>query len=202
MKQYIKYYLSNNITEYIKVFCVFAIGIIISIIVVNNSTDIQKEELNTYITERIEIVKNSEKINNFATFKNSIWNNTKELFILVFLSSTILGLPIAYYIVARKGFSIGYTISAIYATQDTKKAIIFICNSMILHNIIYVVSIFIVLVSGINFIKSIINKRENLKFEIVKLIIFILIAFSVSIISSLSEAYISTNLMLLFKKYL
>ncbi len=202
MKQHIKYYLSNNIMEYIKIFCIFIIGIIISIIVINNSSNNQKEEVKTYIDEKIEIVKGTDEIDSLEILKKSIYSNTKELIILALLSTTLIGIPIAYYVIIRKGFSIGYTIAAIYAALDTKRAIIFICNSMILHNIIYIVAMFIVIVSGVNFVRSIIGKRENLKFEIMKFTIFMFIAFFVSIISSLSESYVSTNLVHIFKKYL
>lgn len=203
MKQHIKYYFYRNIMEYVKVFGVFIIGIIVSVIVVNNSNDIQKNELKSYIDNKIEYVKTGEKYNSNEVFINSLKSNIKEIGFLAFLSSTIIGIPFAYYSVCKKGFSIGYTIASIYATQNTKTAIIFICNSMLFHNIIYMISMFIVLVSGTNLMKSIFGKeKRDFKFEIVRYIIFVAIALMIVIISSLFEAYISTNLVYFFKKYL
>lgn len=203
--QHIRYYFSKNIIEYIKVFIVFTIGVVVSVIVINNSNNFQKQELNSYVDGKISSVKNSEYSNSNANevFIDSVKENTKVLVFLGFLSSTIIGIPFAYYIVAKKGFSIGYTISAIYATQNTRRAMIFICNSLLIHNIIYMVSMFIVIVSGNNLAKIMIaNEKKNIKFEIIRYIIFLLLAFVIVIISSLFEAYISTNFLYFLKKYL
>ena len=177
MRQYIKYYFSNNIIEYLKLFCVFTIGVVVSIFVIINS--------------------------NNDVFNNSLKRNFKDFVFIVFLASTVIGIPFVYWIIAKKAFSIGYTISAIFATQNTKTAIIFICNSMLIHNIMYMVSIFVVLVAGVNFVKSFFaNKKVNIRFEIFKYLIFVLIASLIVIMSSLFEAYVSTNFLYLFKKYL
>ena len=65
------------------------------------------------------------------------------------------------------------------------------------------ISMFIILVSGNNLMKALFRKeKENVKFEIVRYIIFFIIALFIAIISSIWEAYISTNFMYFFKKYL
>lgn len=203
MKQFIKYYFSNNLMEYVKLLVIFTIGILISIIVINKSSDIQQIEIRNFINSKIEIVKNNDYSDKNVVLVNSLRKNITEFFIVVFLSSTLIGIPFVYYIILKKAFSIGYTISAIFATQSTKTAIIFICNSLVLHNIIYMMSIFMVLVSGINFIKLITKKGTGaVKFEVFRYIIFVLIALSLTIISSFFEAYISTNFLYLLKKYL
>lgn len=203
MRQHIKYYFSKNSIEYIKVFGIFVIGIIISVFIVNAANESQKKEVKTYIDEQIENVRVMENNNNNEIFLNSLKTNIKECVILGLLASTIIGMPIAYFLVCRKGFSIGYTIASIYATQNTKTAMIFICNSMVFHNIIYMISMFIILVSGNNLMKALFRKeKENVKFEIVRYIIFLIIALFIVIISSIWEAYISTNFMYFFKKYL
>ena len=203
MKQFIKYYFSNNLMEYVKLLVIFTIGILISIIVINKSSAIQQIEIRNFINSKIEIVKNNDYSDKNVVLVNSLRKNITEFFIVVFLSSTLIGIPFVYYIILKKAFSIGYTISAIFATQSTKTAIIFICNSLVLHNIIYMMSIFMVLVSGINFIKLITKKGTGaVKFEVFRYIIFVLIALSLTIISSFFEAYISTNFLYLLKKYL
>ena len=203
MKQFIKYYFSNNLMEYVKLLVIFTIGILISIIVINKSSAIQQIEIRNFINSKIEIVKNNDYSDKNVVLVNSLRKNITEFFIVVFLSSTLIGIPFVYYIILKKAFSIGYTISAIFATQSTKTAIIFICNSLVLHNIIYMMSIFIVLVSGINFIKLVTKKGTGaVKFEVFRYIIFVLIALSLTIISSFFEAYISTNFLYLLKKYL
>ena len=203
MRQFIKYYFSNNLMEYVKLLVIFVIGIVVSIIVINKSSDTQQIEIRNFIDAKIETVKTSEYSDKSVVLINSLKKNVSEFSIVVFLSSTFIGIPIVYYIILKRAFSIGYTISAVFATQSAKTAIIFICNSMLIHNIMYMVSIFVVLVAGVNFVKSFFaNKKMNIRFEIFKYLIFVLIASSIVIMSSLFEAYVSTNFLYLFKKYL
>ena len=203
MKQYLRYYFTNNLSEYIKLFVIFIIGIIISIIVINNSNNTEKKELKNFIDSKIEIIKTNEKNETNDTLKQSFKRNIKNFMIVVFLASTIIGIPFAYYLVGKKAFSIGYTISAIFATQSKNTAIIFISSAMIIQNIFYMISLFIVLVSGTNFIKAIIQKnKNNVKFEIFKYLIFIAIALVLLIVAVIFETYVSKKFLYIMKKYL
>lgn len=162
----------------------------------------QKGEIKSYIDEKINIVKTVEEYNS-GTFGNIFTEKMKDFIVIAFLSTTLIGVPFAYFIIAQKGFSIGYTIAAIYATQSTKTAIIFICSSMLFHNIIYMASIFLVLVAGNNFVKSMIEQdRRNIKFEIVRYLVFLLIGAALVLTASVFEVHISTFFLDLFKKYL
>jgi len=61
MKQFVKNYFFQNRIEYLKVFMVFIIGIVISIMIVNQSNNDQKKEIKDYIDNKIELV----KVNNY-----------------------------------------------------------------------------------------------------------------------------------------
>lgn len=203
MKVYIKQYFLNNFAEYTKLIIIMAITIIVSILAINNSNDYQKKAIKEYIDSKIVQVKNSGKIEKTSSLEYNLKEKVKENIIVSLLASSIIGLPIAYLIIIKRVFSIGYTMSAIFATQAKKTAIIFICNSMLLHNIIYVVSLFIALVTGLNFIKSIVKKEKlNLKFEILRFIILILISALIAVISVLIQVFVSLSLINLFKKSL
>ncbi|MCI8291033.1 MAG: hypothetical protein HFJ25_02090 [Clostridia bacterium] len=201
MKQFVKNYFFQNRIEYLKVFMVFIIGIVISIMIVNQSNNDQKKEIKDYIDNKIELVKVNNYENKMEVFKNSLLRNLKNYILIVLLASSIIGLPIVYFIVIKKAFSIGYTAASIFATQNTRTAIIFICNSILFHNIIYLASIFIVLVSGVLFTKAFFERR-NLKFEVFRYMFFALIGLILIIVSSLCEAYISINFLYLLKKYI
>ena len=201
MKQFVKNYFFQNRIEYLKVFMVFIIGIVISIMIVNQSNNDQKKEIKDYIDNKIELVKVNNYENKMEVFKNSLLRNLKNYILIVLLASSIIGLPIVYFIVIKKAFSIGYTAASIFATQNTRTAIIFICNSILFHNIIYLASIFIVLVSGVLFTKAFFEGR-NLKFEVFRYMFFALIGLILIIVSSLCEAYISINFLYLLKKYI
>lgn len=200
--QHIQYYFSKNLIEYLKAFIVFVIGIVIAIIVMNNSEQKQKIEIKDYIDNKINIVKTTDDYNS-GTFSNILKENTLEIIVLAFLASTIIGIPFAYFMIAKKGFSIGYTIAAIYATQNTKTATIFICISMLIHNIIYMISMVLVFTEGNNLVKTMIDKdRNNIKFNIFRYIIFVVIALIMVVLSTVYETYISKALLDIFKKYL
>ena len=203
MKVYIKQYFLNNFAEYTKLIIIMAITIIVSILAINNSNDYQKKAIKEYIDSKIVQVKNIGKMEKTSSLEYNLKEKVKENIIVSLLASSIIGLPIAYFIIIKRVFSIGYTMSAIFATQSKKTAIIFICNSMLLHNIIYVVSLFIALVTGLNFIKSIVKKEKlNLKFEILRFIILILISALIAVISVLIQVFVSLSLINLFKKSL
>ena len=72
MRQHIKYYFSRNLIEYIKAFAIFIIGIVVAIITINNSNEIQKKELKSYVDEKISVVKNSEYSNQGEVFVDSL----------------------------------------------------------------------------------------------------------------------------------
>ena len=174
----------------------------VSVIVLNNSDEVQKGEIKSFIDEKINIVKTVEDYNS-GTFGEVFTEKIKGFVIIAFLSTTLIGVPLAYFCVAKRGFSIGYTIASIYATQSTKTAIIFICNSMLFHNIIYMASIFLVFVAGNNFIKAIIDQdRKNIRFEIVRYLVFFSLGVILVLIASAFEVHISTLFLDLFKKYL
>lgn len=174
----------------------------VSVIILNNSNEIQKGEIKSYIDEKINIVKTVENYNS-GTFGDIFTEKIKDFVVIAFLSTTLIGVPFAYFFIAKRGFSIGYTIASIYATQSTKTAIIFICNSMLIHNIIYMASIFLVFVAGSNFVKSIIEQdRKNIRFEIVRYVVFLVIGVVLVLIASIFEVYISTFFLDLFRKYL
>ena len=203
MKVYIKQYFLNNFAEYTKLIIIMAITIIVSILTINNSNDYQKKAIKEYIDSKIVQVKNSGKMEKTSSLEYNLKEKVKENIIVSFLASSIIGLPIAYLIIIKRVFSIGYTLSAIFATQSKKTAIIFIFSSMLLHNIIYVVSLFIALVTGLNFIKSIVKKEKlNLKIEILRFIILILISSLIAVISVLIQVFVSLSLINLFKKSL
>lgn len=201
MKVYIRNYLYQNRVEYLKAFIIFVVGIVVAIMVVNNSNEIQQEQIKEYIDNKVELVKTGNYNNKFEVFMNSLSNNLKNYVIIVFLASTIIGIPFVYLYIAKKAFSIGYTACSILATQTSKTGIIFICNSILFHNIIYLASIFLVLVSGVLFTRSVFEKK-NLKLEIFRYLIFVLMGLLFVFLSSLCEAYISINFLYILKKYL
>lgn len=195
--------ITNNIKTYSIILIIFLLGLITGIIVINNLEDSQGE-INTYINTFITDMKNGAQIDYFKLLKTSFANNFITVLILWFMSSTVIGIPIVYGEIGYKGFCLGYTISAIVKILGTGKGIVFVITSMLLNNIIFIPSIFILAVSGINLYKSIIKDRrkENIKIEIIRHTILSLLILLALAIASLIETYISSNLLISIIKYL
>lgn len=186
----------NNKREYLIVIILFFIGLISSIIYINNTSEEIMAEIDTYISNLFNNIKNYKNLDLFIILKESIISNIIITLILWFGASTIIGIPIVYGTVILKGFSIGYTISALMMAFGIWKGIILAIVFLILHNIILIPTIFAISVSGVNLYKSIIKnkERENIKLEILRHTIFCMIMLIFIIISSIIEAYISTNI--------
>ncbi|MBR3133631.1 MAG: stage II sporulation protein M [Clostridia bacterium] len=203
MKENLRYYFKNNIKEYIIISIIFLIGIIIGVMVINNSGEEQSEEVRGYVESIIKNVKEEDNIDSNEVFLKKVKSNLSFILLCGVLGSTIIGIPVLLILIGYKGFSLGYTISSIMASSsEINKGIWFSICSLLLQNIFFILAIFIIGVSGINLCKYIISrdKRENIKFEIIKYIFFLLIASCLVIIASLAEGYISVNLIKIFKK--
>ena len=202
MNENIRYYFRNNLKEYIIIGIIFVIGVITGVMTINNSNANEKNRIIDYINSIIENVKQEEDLDNNKIFIKKIKSNSLFILLCGVIGSTIIGLPILVFLVGYKGFSLGYTISAIMATTETKNGILFSLCSLLLHNITFIFAIFIISVTGLNFCKCIVNNRdrEQIKFEISKYLFFMIVSIMIAILSSFIESYISLSLLKFFKK--
>ena len=204
IKKVIEEHITRNIRTYFILIIIFLLGLIIGLIVVNNSSEEQETEITNYINTFITELKNGSKLDYFKLLKSSFGNNLFLVIILWFMSLAVIGIPSVYGMVGYKGFCMGYTISSIVMTLGTGKGIVFVLSSMLVHNIILIPCMLAVAVSGINLYKSIIKdrKKENIKIEIIRHTLFCLIMLVVMAVGSLIETYISSNLLVSVVSYL
>lgn len=200
----IEEHISKNIKTYIILIIIFVLGIILGVLVVNNSSELQKTEVTNYINTFITDIKNNQQIDYFKLLRTSFMNNLKVVLILWFMGSTVIGIPLVYGEIGYKGFCLGYTASAITMAIGSGKSTMFIGTSMLLNNIILIPAILLLATSGINLYKSIMKdkRKENIKIEVIRHTIFSLMILAVLTVASLIETYISTNLLISIIKYL
>ena len=105
-------------------------------------------------------------------------------------------------VILYKGFSVGYTISAIIASLGIKGGSVFVFSALLLQNIIFLPGIFVLAESGIKVYTRIIKNNSNIRNELIRHLIIMLIIFVISVISSIVEVYISTNLLIFFKNFI
>lgn len=194
----------DNIREYVIISLIFLIGIVIGVIFVNNSNEMQKDEISLYITNFINELRDSENtIDKVSLLKDTIKDNTLLALLLWFMGSTVVGVPIVYAIVAYKGFSLSYTISSLMATLG-KSGIGLSIVTLLLHNIIFIPAVFALAVSGIRLYKSIMKdkRKENIKLEICRHTIFSIFFCLILIGAAFIEVYCSTVFIQNYVRYI
>ncbi|HIT71206.1 MAG TPA: stage II sporulation protein M [Candidatus Scatovivens faecipullorum] len=202
MRKILLDYVIRNKKNFIVIVILFCIGITVGIFFINNSNEVQIKEINGHIENLINNIKNSEDINKMELLFLSIKQNVLFIILIWFLGCTILGGIFIYLAIIYKGFSIGYTISAIIATLGIKNGTIFALISLFMQNIIFIPAFFIIAENGIKLYKGIYKKCINLKEEVIRHTVIMLISIMLAIISSCIEVYFSTNLLIFLKEIL
>ena len=207
MKNIFISYVLDNIREITIITLIMFIGLILGVIYINNMDNENRSIVNNHINEIFDYVKDSQDenkmIDNFEILKSNLKRNLIFMLLLGLFSSCLIGIPIMYFLILGKTFSLGYTMSAIIASIGTKSGIIFICSSMVLHNIIFLIAIYLVSISGKNLYKEVLGEeRENIKYKILKHVIFIIISLLFAIGAALIETYISNTLFLMLRNYI
>ena len=180
------------------------IGIFLGVFFVNNMQESSKEEIQSYINNFIEKMKNLQNIDNMSLLKNSITQNIVFAVLIWFFGTTVIGLPIVFGLILYRGFCLGYTVSSFIAILGIGKGIVFIFASLLFQSLLSIPAILGLAVSGFKLYKSIIRDKakENIKLEIARHTIFSIIMIAILLVASIIEIFISTNLIKILAKYL
>lgn len=197
-------FIKDNIKIYLILTIIFFIGLLFGVLFINNTNEIQANQISEYINNFINSVKEDYQVSTSSLLISSVINNLCIAVILWFLGSTVIGVPLIYLVIGYKGYCIGYTIAAVTATLGTVRGIGFIFATMLLQNIIYIPTIITLAVSGIKLYKLIMEDRrkENIKVQILKHTLFSILMLILLLVSSVIETYISGNLsQIILKRY-
>ena len=122
LKKILIQHISINVKDYLILSIIFVIGVMIGVVVINNSNEQSKNELNGYINSFVDTIKNENyEIDKVKLTKISVIQNLKIVGLIWLAGSTIIGIPLIYVITSYKGFCVGYTISAIILTLGLGK---------------------------------------------------------------------------------
>ena len=199
IKEFVLRHIYENFKLYLIVIIIFIIGIVAGVIFINNTTGDQATEIQNYITEFINLLKQDYHIDTGLLLKKSLSDNFILIITMWLLGSTVIGIPIVMGIVLFRGFCIGYSVSAIIATLGVQKGTLFFTTTMLLHNLIFIPVIICMTISCIKLYKSIMKdkRRENIKIEIIRHTLVSIILSLLLVVASLVESYVSTNLLML-----
>lgn len=191
----IENHINQNFKEYTIAVLILFIGIVIGVMLVNSSTQENKDDITGYINGFVNAIKNKEfAIDGKKLFMKSVWSNVKLALIIWIAGSTIIGIPIIYLSVGYKGLCIGYSVSAIIATIGKVKGLVFAMSAMLIQNIVAVPCILALMVSSIKMYKSTMKCRDkdSIKQEIYRHTIFSLIMTIGLVFSSFVEFLFTT----------
>ena len=130
VKDLIIRHLYDNFKLYLIVIIIFIIGIVAGVIFINNVNGDQATEIQNYITEFINLLKQDYHIDTGLLLKKSLSDNLILIITMWLLGSTVIGIPIVMGIVLFRGFCIGYSVSAIIATIGVQKGLLFFVVTM------------------------------------------------------------------------
>ena len=193
IKQLIINHISENINIYFKVLIIFIIGICIGIAVVNQLPEVGLQNINEYITNSVNALKNHNEISKLQTLKLSLFKDIIIVLIIYFFGLTLMGSFITF----------GYTIAAIMTSFTFIQGVLFFLTSMLLQNIINIPSIIFLIVQGIKSNKDLMQKQNtSIKYILARHSIYAISVMILLVIASLIEAYVSTNLVYTIVNYL
>ncbi len=189
----------DNLKAYLLVAVILLIGITLGVLFVNNLQEQQSQEVQSYVNNYVEALKNGNNIDTGKLLRNSIKNNLILVLIMWFAGSTVVGIPVVLGIVWYRGFCLGYTVSSLIAIMGIGKGTLFFVTAVLLQNLIMIPCILALAVSGIKLYKSIMKdkRKENVKVEIVRHTLFSLMLLAFLMVASLLETYLSSNLFML-----
>ena len=191
----------NNAKSYFIVLIIFAVGVFLGVMFINQMQE--KSKIEQYINTYVDETKGLENGDYLSELQNDIFSNVGLVLALWFAGTTIIGIPIVLGIILVRGFCLGYTIASCVFALGRMKGIIFILITTLLQNIIFIPAIMILGVSSIKLYKSIIKDRrkENIKLSILKHSIVSIGIMLALILSSIIKIEISYRLIVNLIKY-
>ena len=201
-RKILKNYLQKYKKEYILLCSTLIIGFILGILFIQKGNAEEITNINSYIQSLITNIKNANGINKALLLLESLKSNCLFIVIIWFLGCTVIGSFLIYLACFYKGFSLGYTVAAVFTSLGIKSGIIFTASSIILQNLILFIAIFLIANSGIQLYLNIKRNCVNLKLELLRHLIIMLISLGLSILASFIEVYISTNFLIFLKDFL
>ena len=196
-------HISENINIYFKVFIIFIIGICIGIAIVNQLPETGLKNINDYITNSINTLKNNTEISKLQILKSSLFKNIVIVLLIWFLGLTLIGSFILYFLTLIIGITFGYTLAAIMTSFTFVQGILFFFAGMLLQNIINIPSIIFLVVQGIKSHRDLLNKQNSTpKYIVAKHSACSIVIMIFLIVASLIEVYVSGNLVYSIAKYL
>lgn len=203
----IRMHIRENLIPYILLFCFFVSGAVFGAYITRTYTNESISGLKGFFEEAFNIFKSSAPDYN-GIFKSTFTGSLKEIFFIWISGFTVIGMPIIFFMTAKAGFMLGFTAAFIISFYSLK-GILLAVILIFLKCFIYIPLIFIISVYGISLSKQLfkmmtgkIKYRTNFKYSILSYILTLCLSVPVIVLYSLSEAYLTSNLLKLITLYI
>lgn len=169
-------------------------GSIFSTIIDLNDQKLVTDKIQLFITNI-----NTQSINSILAFKNSIITNLLYSSIIWILGMTIIGVLFNIFILYLKGFIFGFSLSSFIITYNYKGIILSVLYT-IFGQLLNIIVIMILTIYSImftyNLLKQIIKSKQNITIQknFKNYTLIFLITILISLISSISEAFLFPTL--------
>lgn len=195
-------YVIKNKKNFLIILILFLIGMMIGVFFINHANTSQIEEIKEYVSTLVNNIKSYENINKTDLLVQSLSQNILCILGIWLLGCTIIGSVFIFLAIIYRGFSLGYTISAIIACLGVKTGSLFVIAALLAQNIFFLPAYFMLSESGIKLYNGIRKRCINIKTEVIRHTLIMLISIILVVISSFVEVYISTNLLIFLKEFL
>lgn len=171
--------------SYIILSIVFLIGISCGVAIINKLDEKQSEVIQNYF---FEYKNNFSNLDTKSLMFNIILNKSKFILVLFIVACVVIFDKVIYIGILYKGFSIGYTISALLKVYGIRKGILLAITTLGIQNIIFIPSILFFANYCIKFCKNMKNNNVDIKRCYFKLFIAFCVIMIISTIFSGLEA--------------
>ena len=187
-------YIKKYKVTYISVIVTFLIGALLGIFVTFKMPETEKTAVTEYITETVDVIRDG-KIDKQSLFKEKLIENLRDVGIVWLLGCTIIASFTIYIFMIYKGILFGYIIAIVWLTIGFGNGLKFLLPSVLGNYLIFLPMLFLLSTSGIRLYKEIIKRKINIKQELLRHTIIMIISCIFAIIVSCVDAYILTGLL-------
>jgi stage II sporulation protein M len=210
----LKYYNSDIIIKSIKkdiglyfaVTLFFIIGLAVGSITVKVLDLNAKKELVLYLNRFFQIM-DKESIKNINILYLSIKNNFQIVFFIWFLSITVIGIPVTLFVIAFRGFILGFSV-AFFIEGMGWKGLLLTIFAILPQNIVYIPCILGIAALSLKFSLNVLKRNlsngvvNQYKNSIFNYTMYVGILFFIMCLGSLVEAYLSPILIKAISGYI
>ena len=187
-------YIKKYKVTYISVVATFLIGMILGIFVTFKIPENDKKEVDSYIHNTIQIA-HDRNIDKQYLFKEKLLENLKTIGMIWLLGCTVIASFTIYILMVYKVILFGYITTIVIWILGLGNGLQFLLPTIIAKNLLFLPIIFLLATSGIRLYKEIIKKKINIKQELLRHTIIMLISGVFAIIVSCIDAYFLTSLL-------